>query len=517
MATQITTSWSRDGYMGHDYNLKSQVDSNGVLTANAPSYEQVAGLIADIVEGSAYNNLPKDFVDYSDIIESLDTTEHNFFDMLPTGPKPTDVEIWWNQENLDSLEVDISSSGALSQVSGTSGYFTYGDDTTPGATAPVIKLSNVIDTTGEIGSKIRSGYILQNTTSNSHEHMLVLSLSDPTGGTGDLYLIRGYNAGGRLVIGTSKIPESQTTSHSAGDTLAVIGLITSEENTAPPSYRSGYNRRMNLIQIVDFSISEGFLESLFQRVNAPGHFKNPMQHSRDIHELQFYEVWNRNALFGQKGRTSKDAYAFYATGGLLPEIKKYCTSKWDGDYTGVGGYYDIDDKTDGTGTFHEYKCNGESNYRKGISSDPTTAIAFGEDLVNEANNYVITKLGNNGKNKRFIPTTIIGPQRFRRIFGQFTEDRLIVSKQQNATGGYYADSYITDNGNILKYVVDDTIGNRVLIGNPIHGKRRPLITLAMYKPPLQTRTRTFWFTSIMGFQWDYPEYTWCLWENVTST
>ena len=518
MSTQITTTWSRDGYMGHDYNLQSQVNSSGVLTANAPNYEQVSALLADLVEGNAYTNLPKPFEDFSDIIELVDTTEHNFFDMLPTGPRPQDVEFWWNQEELNSLEVDIKSGGGLSQVTATSGSnFVYGDKTSAGASNSVVLLSDLIDTSSEIGSKIRSGHILINKTSNSHEQMLVIDIDSPTTGTGVLYVVRGYNTGGRLEMGTSVVPVAQTTAHTAGDTLAVAGLITSENNLAPAAYRTGYNRRMNLIQIVDFSINKGFLESLFQRVNVPNKFKNPTEYSRTIHELQFYEVWNRNALFGVPGRNGKDAIKFYSTGGLLHEIKKYCTLKWSGSYNGVGGYYDINDKTDGSGTFHEYLCNGDSNYRKGTSSDPTTAISFGEDLVNEANNYVIEKLGNNGKNDRFIPTTIIGPRSFRRIFGQFTEDRLIVSKQQNALGGYFADSYVTDNGNILRYVVDNTIGNRILIGNPVHGKRRPLLTLAMYKPPVQTRTETYWFTSIMGFQWDYPEYAWCLWENVKSS
>ena len=37
---QITTQWTRDGYLNTDYNLRSQVDDNGVLTANAPNYKQ---------------------------------------------------------------------------------------------------------------------------------------------------------------------------------------------------------------------------------------------------------------------------------------------------------------------------------------------------------------------------------------------------------------------------------------------------------------------------------------------
>lgn len=521
---KITNTFDRSGFMGHGYDLSAiSTLANGV-TANAPTYEQVNALRADIIDaGGAYASLPKPFEDFSDIIESVDTTEHNFYDMLRGGPRPRDMEYRWNQEDINSLEVESTNDlQIVTEEVADSGSFTFAKGSSSGDDASVYPLSSLIDINSQVGMKIRSGHILQNISNNSYEQLLVMDLGTdggadgPTKGLGSLVVCRAGNIGGRISGTAAKIPTSATTAHPAGSKFRVANLITSEMNLAPKSFRSGFKTRMNLIQIVDFSISKGFLESLFQIQNQPGHFRNPTQHARNIHELQFYEVWNRIALFGVPGRTNINGIQFYASGGLLHYIKRYCTEAWAGasDAT-YGGFYPIEADTTNIDNYTNYKCNGDSNYRVG-DDDPDTPIAFGESMLNELNDKVISKLGSNGKNDRFIPNMIIGPRSFRRVFGQFTEDRLRVSKQMNATGGYFADSYITDNGNVLRYVVDNSLGNRILIGNSMHGMRRPLLTLALYKPPVQTRNETFWFTSIQGFQWDYPEYAWGLWENVVN-
>jgi len=516
--SQITTNYSRSGYQKTDYGLTPASTLAGGVTTNAPNYAQIAGLRSDILSlGAAYTDLPLPYEDFSPIFEMMDTTEHNFFDMIPYGSRPEAVEFFYNHEELNSLEVPIKSGGALS-ILATAGKF--GDLTDSGADKDTVLLSDVIDTTTQVGMKIRSGHVLRNSTSNSHELLLVMDLGTPTVGTGTLYICRGYNIGGRMVADNtsgSAIPVAATTLHAEGSTLTVAGLVTSENNLAPESFRTGYTKRQGMIQCVDFALSEGFFETLFTNKDvAP--FNNPKAHAKDIHDMQFYEVWNNICLHSVPGRSRIGGFDFYSTAGVLYEIMRRCTAKWDtGVETGVGGYYDIQSDTTDVSKFVEYTCNGNSNFRVGTPGSVTTPKLFTETVVNDLNSYVIDKLGNNNKNTKYEPSVIIGPRSYRRLFGQFTQDRMIKNEQQNTMGGYFATSYLTDSGNVLKYVVDNTIGNAILIGNPAHGQKRSLVTMLKHLPVQQNRSITEWYTSIMGFQWDYPEYAWGYWKNLKAS
>ena len=378
-------------------------------------------------------------------------------------------------------------------------------------------LTDLIDTTSEVGMKIRSGHILKNMTKFGPETMLVMDLSTPNAGTSTLYVVRGYNQGGRVTItaaGTgTTLNSSATQAHDATDKWAVVGLVTSEENLVPASFRGGYTQRFNLIQMIDFATSEGFFEGLFQRKNVPARFANPMQHAFDLHQLQFFEVWNKNALYGVRKADKILGFTFYATAGILSEVKRYCTEKWSGNAGNFGGEADFH-----TGTWTEYLANGESNYRYGLPTNPDTPMVFGEEMLNTLNAKVIEKLGTGGNNKQFYPTTIYGPAKFRRIFGQIDKSKFTNMKSNfNVTAGYFVDHYIAEIGNTLGYVVEDDLVNTILIGNPANcGQKRSLITMAKYTPVTQDRTKHEWYTSIMGFSWMYPEYAWGVHENVSA-
>jgi len=518
--SQNKTSWSAGGFTKTDYGISPASTLANGLTANAPNYRQTGGLRDDLAAGIDITNMP--FTDFSDIFETMDTTEHNFFDSMGYGEKPKALEFHWKIEEITSLQVPIKSGGDLTALSASTmgtpaGIF--GNDTSGhvGADVETILLSTVIDLTTENGGKIRSGHVLRNMTNGSYEMLLVMDLTSAITGTNALHILRGANVGGKLIadrVNGTAIPVAATTAHTEADVLVVAGLITSEDNLAPQAFRSGYGERSGFVQCVDFATAEGFFEQLFKN-NSPGQFADPVAHSKTIHQLQFFEVWNNIALYGMPERITREGYDFYGTGGVLHEVKRYCTEKWGGD-SAVGGFYPMSVKTPVVSDYVNYLCNGDSNYRRGTLADPSVAKLFSEDVVNDLNAKVIDKLGNNNKNQQYEPTVIWGNRNFRRIFSQFDEGRVITSKIRDAISGYYAVRYITDSGNELVYKVDNTLGNTILIGNPGHAVKKPLVTMLLTTPPLLNRAKVDWFTSMMGMKFDYPEYAWGIHENLRA-
>ncbi len=513
--SQNQTGWSASGFTKTDYGISPESTLANGLTANAPNYRQTGGLRDDLVNGVDITNMP--YQDFSDIFETMDTTEHNFFDSMGYGSKPQAVEFTWKVEDISSLQVPIKTGGAL-KVLAAAGKFGNKASGHIGDDVETILLSTVIDTSTQIGGKIRSGHILRNKTTGGHEMLLVMDLTNPTTGTNALYILRGANIGGRLTADDTDgtyLPVAATAAHSVGDTLVVAGLVTSENNLAPQAFRSGYTERSGFIQVVDFATSTGFFETLFTN-HAPAPFNDPVAHSKTIHDLQFFEVWNNIALYGVPARFTRDGYDFYGTAGVLHEIKKYNTLKWGGTGSGVGGYYPMSETAPAAGTFVTFACNGDSNFRRGTEADPTVARLFTMDLVNELNAKVIDKLGSNNKNRQYEPNTIWGSREYLRLFSQFDSDRIVRSTIRNETSGYYATTLITDSGNELTFKVDNTLGNSILIGSPGHAVKKPLVTMLRTTPPVLNRSQIDWFTSIMGMKFDYPEYAWGLHENLKS-
>ena len=519
---QITTGYAGNGWMQHAVDQEAAYSSY-YPTANAPSYEQYADLIENLVASGDIDTIigGKQFRNFNDAIDMFDRTETSFVESLGRGDMPSnpkDMEHWWAVDDLDPLE--WTATGALAQVTGTSFYFGTGASTFSSGVGDGSSgeghfvLTNLIASTDPLYHWLRAGMIIREDNPASQEEILIIEQSSVK------YGVRGAQIGGKLDIKSTSstlIPSAATEAHAIGAKWVSDGLVVSELSNSPSAKREGWKHRGNLLQINDFATTKTFLEDLVNVMQMSANQQIERSKTREQRRLQ--EQWNRAALYGVKTVYDNNGEHFYRSGGIIPFIMRYATEKWgstSGADTMSQGYYAEGATVTSLSNITYYKANGSSNFRWGTQGDTTTPAVFSQDLVDELDMYMTLNMGNSA-NEDKMPTTMWLPTSFYAIASQFDEGRVQTNIYRNAVSGYHSVTYITKMGHEIHFVKDDSLRGAILLGNPANGSRNALLSLGEFEVPTLNLTTQKRFVSIQGFSWKRPEYLWGYWGNLATS
>jgi len=515
--------------------LSAQYHEDGYPISNQVTYEQRAGLIADLISSG---DLPtilsgKNFMDLSPSVDIFDRTNTTFLTSLgsyghPNVKNTKDLEFYYAVLDINPLQ--WTTKAALKKVAGDTtdagaDHFVYGktfneSSPTSGDDKPLIKISDLFDANDKMFFMLRHNMVLKDNTPGKNEQILIQEGSD-----GILYGIRGSHISGLIDSFSSaseatKLPCDVTTAHSKNKTWICTGQVMAELEEGGEYYRHGYDYRSNFVQIVDFMSGKGWLEGVLgNEVNSNRLLGDPVAYAKNRAQARLEEIWNNIALHGVMGRyKNHKGDTRFRTMGIIQAIKLYCTQLQGGITLTDDGYFPIGDNTHtkSSPNFENYKCNGDSNYRKGKENAPATPETFSKNTLDTLDLVMRKNVGLGANNEHLLPNIVWMPTEFYGVATQFDKERSRDHDPINTTAGYLATDYVTPQGTSYHFVKDDNLKNSILIGNGANGGRRPLASLLRYDFPLtRNRNEESQYISIQGFQWKRPELLWAYWENLT--